>query len=252
MGVKSIDSNTNNYLNKQMMRIPGGVEYLRDYRDEHKWHSSDSKMSISGQKGNLTEIKRKLEIKPFLLAKYPVTKNLYEVILHKAQDNVEVNYTPIVNVSWYDAILFCNLLSKECGLNECYTFELNGSNVFCDWNADGYRLPTDAEWQYACKSTSTGYRYGGIEDIAWYCENSEGRLHEVGKKNPNDWELYDMLGNTWEWCWDLYDEKTYDQYRIFRGGSWAEQARGCGATCRRRGHPSFGIDDLGFRLAKSF
>lgn len=60
-----------------------------------------------------------------------------------------------------------------------------------------------------------------------------------------------MLGNTWEWCWDLYDEKRYGEYRIFRGGSWAEQARGCGATCRRRGHPSFGIDDLGFRLAKS-
>ncbi|WP_366946811.1 formylglycine-generating enzyme family protein [Desulfosporosinus nitroreducens] len=59
------------------------------------------------------------------------------------------------------------------------------------------------------------------------------------------------VGNAWEWCWDLYDEKTYGPYRIFRGGSWAESARGCGSTCRRRGHPSFCIDDLGFRLAKS-
>lgn len=60
-----------------------------------------------------------------------------------------------------------------------------------------------------------------------------------------------MLRNAWEWCWDLYDEKTYGPYRIFRGGSWAESARGCGATYRRRGHPSFCIDDLGFRLAES-
>lgn len=73
----------------------------------------------------------------------------------------------------------------------------------------------------------------------------------MGQKHPNQWGLYDMLGNAWEWCWDLYDEKTYGEYRIFRGGSWAEEARGCGATNRRRGHPTFKIDDLGFRLAKS-
>lgn len=252
MGVKSMNSNVRNYLNNLMVPIPGGVEYIRDFRDEQKWISSNSKMSMPGQKGNLTEIERNIEIGPFFLAKYPVTKSLYEVIFHKILDNIEVDSTPIVNVSWYDAISFCNLLSKECGLNECYTFEQDGSNVLCDWNANGYRLPTDAEWQYACKAGSTGYRYGDIGDIAWYCENSEGRIHEVGKKKPNKWGLYDMLGNTWEWCWDLYDEKTYGQYRVFRGGSWAEQARGCGSTCRRRGHPSFGIDDLGFRLAKSF
>ncbi|MNN44700.1 Serine/threonine-protein kinase pkn1 [compost metagenome] len=157
----------------------------------------------------------------------------------------------MVNASWHDAILFCNLLSDECGLTECYTFDHNDNSVLCDRNATGYRLPTDAEWQYACKAGSTGYRYGDIKDIAWYDENSEGAIHKVGKKDPNKWGLYDMLGNAWEWCWDLYDEATYGQYRIFRGGSWSESARGCGATCRRRGHPSFCIDDLGFRLAKS-
>lgn len=247
-----MDNKIKSYLNNLMISIPGGIEYLRDYRDEQKWISSNSRMSIPGQKGNLVEMERKVDIKTFLLAKYPVTKSLYELIIQEAHDNVEVNSTPVVNVSWYNAISFCNLLSKECGLKEYYNFDQNGSNVFCDWNSNGYRLPTDAEWQYACKAESTGYRYGEIEDIAWYCENSEGRMHEVGKKESNKWGLYDMLGNTWEWCWDLYDEKTYGQYRIFRGGSWAEQARGCGATCRRRGHPSFGIDDLGFRLAKSF
>lgn len=245
-----MDDNLKNYLESLMVFIPGGVEHIRDYRDNHKWISSDSKMSIPGLKGNLTEIEREVEIQPFFLAKYPVTKSFYEAMTKKALINVELDSIPKVNVSWYEAILFCNLLSKECGLKECYTFNPNGSNVFCDWNATGYRLPTDAEWQYACKATSAGYRYGEIKDIAWYNENSEGRIHEVGKKEPNQWGLYDMLGNAWEWCWDLYDEQTYGPYRIFRGGSWSESARGCGATCRRRGHPSFSIDDLGFRLAK--
>ena len=251
IGVKSMNDNIRNYFNKLMVPIPGGIEYLKDYRDEQKWISSDSKMSIPGIKGNLAKIERKVDIKPFFLAKYPVTKGLYEVITQKALINIELDSIPMVNVSWYDAILFCNLLSKEFGLKECYTFDHNGSNVFCDWNAIGYRLPTDPEWQYACKAESTGYRYGEIRDITWYSENSEGRIHEVGKKEPNKWGLYDMLGNSWEWCWDLYDEKTYGPYRIFRGGSWAESARGCGSTCRRRGHPSFYIDDLGFRVAKS-
>lgn len=120
----------------------------------------------------------------------------------------------------------------------------------CDWAADGYRLPTDAEWQYACKAGTPGYRYGEIGDIAWYADNSGGRVHDVGDKVPNPWGLFDMLGNVWEWCWDLYDEEVYGSYRILRGGGWAEAERGCGASVRRRSHPTFAIDDLGFRLAR--
>lgn len=246
-----MDDKMCDYLDKLMLPIPGGEEYLRDYRDDQKWISTNSKMSIPGVKGNLTEIKRKVFIEPFYLAKHPVTKGLFESITQKELLNVELDSIPIVNVSWYEAISFCNLLSKKCGLEECYTFDHDSSDVICNQSANGYRLPTDAEWQYACKAGSTGYRYGELMDIAWYSKNSNGQVHHAGKKEPNNWGVYDMLGNIWEWCWDLYDEKTYGPYRIFRGGSWAESARGCGATTRRRGHPSFCIDDLGFRLAKS-
>lgn len=239
------------YLDDLMVPIIGGTEILRDYKDEQKWISSNSKMSIPRKKGNSIEIKTKLDINPFLLAKYPVTKNLYNIINQEDEVKFEPDLVPAVNLSWYDAVVFCNLLSKKCGLKECYTFDNVESNVICDWSANGYRLPTDGEWQYACKAGSTGYRYGEIDEIAWYSGNSNSSIQEMGLKKPNSWGLYDMLGNIWEWCWDLYDESTYGPYRIFRGGSWAESERGCGATCRRRGHPSFGIDDLGFRLARN-
>jgi formylglycine-generating enzyme required for sulfatase activity len=196
--------------------------------------------------------KWKVEIRPFLLAQYPVTRELYSAITKKPHTSFDGDQKPVVNISWNDAISFCNLISQKAGLKECYSIINDGEDISCNWESDGYRLPSEAEWQYACKAGTTGYRYGEIDKIAWYNENSGGKTHEVGKKEPNEWGLYDTLGNVWEWCWDLYDEKVYGSYRIFRGGSWAEQARGCGVACRRRSHSSFSIDDLGFRLAKSY
>lgn len=252
MEEKEINS-VESYIRELMVPIPEGMESIRRYRDEKKWISSDSKMSIPGSKGNMKEEKEEVVIAPFLLAKYPVTQELYDCVMgeetHGGSDPVQ-GQMPVVMISWYDAIQFCNMLSKALGLEVCYSFADEGTVVSCDWRADGFRLPTDAEWQYACRGKSKGYRYGALEDIAWYKENAEGRRHKVGEKAPNQWGLYDMLGNVWEWCWDLYDEEKYGSYRIFRGGSWAEEARGCGTTCRRRSHPSFGIEDLGFRLAR--
>ncbi|MBW7475322.1 formylglycine-generating enzyme family protein [Paenibacillus oenotherae] len=213
-----------------MIQIPGGELELRDDRTKRKW---------------------KAAIRPFLLAPYPVTTELYAAAVSQTQDASDSGREPIVNISWEDAISFCNLLSRDAGLKECYSISEDGEHTICDWDADGYRLPTEAEWQFACKAGTAGYRYGELDAIAWYKENSGGSVHEVGQKEPNAWGLYDMLGNVWEWCWDLYDEEVYGSYRIFRGGSWAEVARGCGATCRRRSHPTFRIEDLGFRLARS-
>ncbi|WP_090986978.1 formylglycine-generating enzyme family protein [Paenibacillus sp. CF384] len=213
-----------------MMEIPGGEVELRDDRVKSKWT---------------------VQIAPFLLARYPVTAGLYgEIVGHAAAPSDGDAMKPIVNVSWLDAVKFCNLLSARDGLEACYVIR-SSDDVACNWHADGYRLPSEAEWQYACKAGTTGYRYGELDQIAWYEENAGGIVHEVGGKEPNAWGLYDMLGNVWEWCWDLYDKEVYGSYRIFRGGSWAEEARGCGATCRRRSHPTFGIDDLGFRVART-
>lgn len=218
------------YTDHPMVNIPEGEVELRDDRTKSQW---------------------KAEIRPFRLARYPVTKGLYDALTNNSPNSSDGELTPFVNVSWHDAISFCNLLSQKNGLKACYSISNDGETVRCDWESDGYRLPTEAEWQYACKAGTAGYRYGELDKIAWYSENSGGSLHEVGRKDPNPWGLYDMLGNVWEWCWDLYDEQVYGSYRIFRGGSWAEEARGCGASCRRRSHPTFRIDDLGFRLAQT-
>ncbi|HDR3649287.1 formylglycine-generating enzyme family protein [Bacillus sp. SM-B1] len=217
-------------IDSLMVNIPKGEVVLRDDRIKKEWQ---------------------VQIKPFLLAKYVVTIELYDGIINSTCNDYKNSNKPVVNISWHDAITFCNSLSKTAGLTEFYSIQDDGKKVSCNLHSNGYRLPSEAEWQYACKAGAPGYTYGELQKIAWYNENSNGQIQDVGKKEPNTWGLYDMLGNVWEWCYDLYDEKVYGSYRIFRGGSWAEEARGCGATCRRRSHPTFHIDDLGFRLARS-
>lgn len=148
-------------------------------------------------------------------------------------------------------MLFCNLLSAHAGLPLCYQ-EIGAEEVVVDASADGYRLPSEAEWEYACKAGTQQSRYGELDQIAWYKDNSGGTTQPVGLQAPNAWGLCDMLGNVWEWCADMYDEQVYGSYRILRGGGWWDEARSCLATNRRRSHPTaLKIDDLGFRIARN-
>jgi formylglycine-generating enzyme required for sulfatase activity len=153
---------------------------------------------------------------------------------------------PVESVTWWEAARFCNARSAAEGLTPAYSEDF-------DWDraADGYRLPTEAEWEHACRAGTAGPRYGPLDEIAWYRENSGGLLHEAGGKRPNAWGLYDMLGNTWDWCWDVYDAEVYGPYRVLRGGGWFDEHWSCRASVRRRSHPDFTVDDVGFRLARS-
>jgi formylglycine-generating enzyme required for sulfatase activity len=218
-------------IHMQMVAIPEGEITLRDDRIKHTWT---------------------VEIKSFWLARYPVTQELYFAITHESPSSFEGGKKPVETVSWKEAIRFCNLLSVQTGLQPCYAENEASGEVRLLTQANGYRLPTEAEWEYACKAGTTESRYGALDQIAWYKANSQGMTHEVGLKAPNAWGLYDMIGNVWEWCSDLYDQTVYGSYRILRGGGWADEPRSCLATNRRRSHPTaFRIDDLGFRIARN-
>ena len=123
--------------------------------------------------------------------------------------------------------------------------------VLWDRSAGGYRLPTEAEWEYACRAGTTGPRYGPLDEIAWYRDNSGERIHEPAGKQPNAWGLHDMLANAWDWCWDAYHPEVYGTYRVLRGGGWFDEHWSCRASVRRRSHPDLRIDDVGFRVARS-
>ena len=219
------------HLAAGMITVPAGTITLRDDRIQRKWT---------------------VDIPSFLIARYPVTQREYAALTGESPSAVSGALLPVENVSWKDAVEFCNRFSKATELESCYSIRKNDETIIFNAEANGYRLPTEAEWEYACRAGTTGIRYGELDEIAWYKKNSDGRTHEVGTKRPNALELYDMLGNVWEWCSDIYDEDVYGSYRILRGGGWFDEERSCMATNRRRSHPfSFKIDDLGFRVARN-
>ena len=214
-------------IDMEMVEIPSGTITMRDDRVGRSWS---------------------VELRGFLIGRHPVTQAQYAAVTGECPSMHKGAQRPVESVSWIDAVRFCNLLSRLGGLDGCYDIGDDGAVAMS--GGDGYRLPTEAEWEYACRAGTSGPRYGDLDAIAWYGENSHGRTHEVGRKQPNAWGLHDMLGNVWEWCADQYDPEVYGSYRLFRGGGWADPARGCLATNRRRSHPTFAIDDLGFRVAK--
>ena len=214
-----------------MVEVPSGKIDLRDDRTKQRWT---------------------VEVNPFLLSKFLVTQDLYLEITNEDPSTIKGKRHPVESVSWEKAVTFCNNLSIKTRLNCCYKIQEDNETITFDITANGFRLPTEAEWEYACKAGTTGIRYGELNNISWYKDNSSMTTHIIGHKEPNPWGLYDMLGNVWEWCSDIYDETVYGSYRIFRGGGWADEERSVMATTRRRSHPlKFKIDDLGFRIARN-
>ncbi|HAT84847.1 MAG TPA: sulfatase-modifying factor protein [Rhizobiales bacterium] len=217
-------------IEDQLQPIPAGTILMQDNRIKKSWSAT---------------------IAPFLIGQFQVTSSLFQEIMGPTDSDFSGDTVPVTSVSWLEAVEFCNQLSKMANLQACYIFSADQQDAKLILDSNGYRLPSEAEWEYACRAGTHGPRYGALDEIAWYKINSNEHPQPVGTKQPNGWGLYDMLGNVWEWCSDVYDPETYGAYRIFRGGGWADEARGCLATNRRRSHPTFSIDDLGFRLARS-
>jgi formylglycine-generating enzyme required for sulfatase activity len=194
----------------------------------------------------------KVRVSPFLIDKHEITQEQFaKVQLPNPSHWNENPKKPVERVRWRDAKQFCNERSILEGLKPCYNEKTPDWD--CDYSANGYRLPTEAEWEYACRAGSDQpYDFGQadrLRQFAWFGDNAEERTHVVGQKKPNKWGLHDMYGNVSEWCEDVYSPTFYgtspvadpvgppspgkDVQRVMRGGSWKSSGDMCRATFRQ-------------------
>ncbi|MBE9074521.1 formylglycine-generating enzyme family protein, partial [Microcystis sp. LEGE 08355] len=230
-----------NRVTLEMVSLPAG-EFLMGSPDSDPDASDDEKPQ------------HQVKVNSFAIGKYPVTQAQYEAVMGTNPSYFKNNswfqnnpQNPVEKVSWNDAQAFCRKLSQITGKT--------------------YRLPTEAEWEYACRAgTTTRFYFGDdanqLGDYAWYSANSQDKTHPVGQKKPNAWGLYDMIGNVWEWCEDNW-HSTYenapkdgsawltndDDYQILRGGSWCYNPFFCRSAFRNDFDRRVGFyGSLGFRV----
>lgn len=261
------DQKIGDKLSFRMVRIPGGSFLMGspdDDTDALAFEKPQHRVSLEG----------------FWLADTPLTQAVWEALMGSNPSWFKGLQRPVERVSWFDAAVFCNALSLKTGRTPVYLapdgqpYGLRGGawvlpnagELRIDHQADGYRLPTEAEWEYAAKEAGAGHwRYAGsdlLEQVGWYIENSEYETHDTALLLPNALGLYDMSGNVYEWCEDWRGNYTPEDqenpkgpergiHRVFRGGFWGYDPQICRLACCIFDAPDSRGNRLGFRLAMS-
>jgi formylglycine-generating enzyme required for sulfatase activity len=225
---------------------------------------------VMGDEGGVdTAPAHKVSVGAFYMDKNEVTQELYEKITGRNPSRRKGGKGPVERVRWREAIAFCNARSVADNLRPCY--DLNSGA--CDFSADGYRLPTEAEWEHACRAGSSQVYYFGddardLKAHAWFKASASGMTHPVGQLGPNGWGLCDMSGNVWEWCNDWYQVDYYQhspaadprgpaqgEKKVLRGGAFSSTAEHCASAARNCDDPGFtdacvASDDCGFRCVR--
>ncbi|MBL9043684.1 MAG: formylglycine-generating enzyme family protein [Myxococcales bacterium] len=245
----------------EMVELPGG-EFWMGSPDSEPGRYDD-------------ETQHRVKVSAFAMAKYPATQKLYQEVMGENPSYFKGESLPVEQVSWFDAVRFCNKLSERVGLKPCYRIEETGAEPDVEWDrtADGYRLPTEAEWEYACRAgTKTAFSFGDdlaqIGEYAWFDGNSEMQTHEIGTKKSNGRGLHDLHGNVREWCWDRYGDYpvTSDNdksvslvcpigppsgyMRVLRGGSFRVGPGYLRSASRHGSGPGYQGGSLGFRCVR--
>jgi formylglycine-generating enzyme required for sulfatase activity len=187
-----------------------------------------------------------VKVDGFLMDQTLVPQEVYEKLMGTNPSRRKHPKNPVEQATWTAAVKFCNARSRQEGLTPCYDLK----TWECDFSANGYRLPTEAEWEYACRAgTTTKYFFGDNDEqlkaYGWFQDNSDSKPHIVGQKKTNPWKLYDMAGNLWEWCNDYYGTKYYQnsprdnprgpsqgEKRVLRGGAWSSSPDNCASFAR--------------------
>jgi len=222
-----------------------------------------------GDKDQADAIPHEVVVSSFQMDKHLVTQEQYQKVMGSNPSRWKGDKNPVEQVRWSDAVKFCNKRSESDGLQPCYDLK----TWKCNFEANGYRLPTEAEWEYACRAgTTTAYFFGEtpakLGDYSWFSKNAGGHPRPAGQKQPNPWGLYDICGNVWEWCNDFYKVDYYQESpradprgpnegktKVVRGGAWRFSAENCRSGYRYNENPGyadvcFGYDIYGFRCVR--
>jgi formylglycine-generating enzyme required for sulfatase activity len=225
---------------------------------------------MGSSRGNADEAPpHKVVLSPFAIDVNEVTQKQFAELAIPDPSHFKGPSCPVEQVRWSDAALFCNERSRKEGLQPCY----DEATFACDFSATGYRLPTEAEWEFAARAggdegIDVGASMDRLASYAWYEDNSRKKTAPVGGKRPNRWGIHELYGNVSEWCHDIYGENYYAQSpaadprgpaegakRVLRGGSWKASAAACRATARMSDSPGitdacFARDTYGFRCVR--